>query len=118
MVEAASRGVCGRHALSRWSTDHDSIGSWRVEDGEAAAASCRSPRMCAAGSRSGPLRGPGARRLATADAGLMQFTNETKVPAGWTLGFDRDGRKLMVVPIKATDTFPRAGGEPEAGRQQ
>ena len=32
----------------------------------------------------------------------MEFVNETGVPAGWTLGFERDGRELLIVAIKAT----------------
>lgn len=38
----------------------------------------------------------------------MEFVNETGVNAGWTLGFDRDGRELVVVAIKATFDIPQA----------
>ena len=48
----------------------------------------------------------------------MQFINETKVPAGWTMGFERDGRELVVVAIKATYTIPRDRGEPELAEAQ
>jgi hypothetical protein len=36
----------------------------------------------------------------------MDFVNKTGVQAGWTLGFDRDGRELIVVAIKATFSIP------------
>jgi hypothetical protein len=42
----------------------------------------------------------------------MEFINETGVAAGWTLGFDRDGRELIVVAIKATFDIPPAGEKP------
>ncbi|WP_067063133.1 DUF2169 family type VI secretion system accessory protein [Roseateles chitosanitabidus] len=42
----------------------------------------------------------------------MEFVNETGVQAGWTLGFDREGRELVVVAIKATFDIPRAGETP------
>jgi len=32
----------------------------------------------------------------------MEFVNETGVQAGWTLGFERDGRELLVIAVKAT----------------
>ncbi len=42
----------------------------------------------------------------------MDFVNETKVEAGWTLGFESDGRELLVIAIKATYTIPEKGAEP------
>jgi len=48
----------------------------------------------------------------------VQFTNETKVEAGWTMGFDRDGRELVVVAIKATFVIPPAGEEPRLAEKQ
>jgi len=48
----------------------------------------------------------------------VQFSNETKVAAGWTMGFDPDGRELLVVAIKATFTIPRDGDEPRLADTQ
>src|SRR5262245_61007286 len=48
----------------------------------------------------------------------MQFTNATKVEAGWTMGFDGDGRELLIVAIKATFTIPPAGEEPQLAETQ
>jgi hypothetical protein len=48
----------------------------------------------------------------------VDFVNETKVAAGWTMGFARNGRELVVVAIKATFTIPRDGGEPELAEEQ
>jgi hypothetical protein len=42
----------------------------------------------------------------------MDFVNETKVQAGWTLGFQPDGRELLVVAVKATYDIPQNGDEP------
>src|SRR5579871_1748026 len=42
----------------------------------------------------------------------MEFVNETKVQAGWTLGFQPDGRELLVVAIKATYQLRGNGDEP------
>jgi hypothetical protein len=36
----------------------------------------------------------------------MDFVNESGVEAGWTLGFERDGRELLVVAVKATYAIP------------
>jgi hypothetical protein len=43
----------------------------------------------------------------------MDFVNATTLAAGWTMGFDRDGRELVIVAIKATFTIPPDGEEPE-----
>ena len=48
----------------------------------------------------------------------MDFVNETKVEAGWTLGFEPDGRELLVVAIKATFKIPKFGDEPELAENQ
>lgn len=48
----------------------------------------------------------------------MDFVNETKVEAGWTLGFEPDGRELLVVAIKATFQIPKNGEEPELAQEQ
>jgi hypothetical protein len=37
----------------------------------------------------------------------MLFTNETKMEAGWTLGFEKDGRELIVVAVKGTFSIPQ-----------
>lgn len=48
----------------------------------------------------------------------MDFVNETRVAAAWTMGFERDGRELMVVVIKATFGFPKDGAEPQLAEEQ
>lgn len=48
----------------------------------------------------------------------MDFVNETKVESGWTLGFEPDGRELLVVAIKATFQIPKNGEEPELAQEQ
>lgn len=42
----------------------------------------------------------------------MELVNETKVEAGWTLGFQRDGRELLIVAVKATFLVPSNGEDP------
>ncbi|QSN64238.1 DUF2169 domain-containing protein [Caballeronia sp. M1242] len=39
----------------------------------------------------------------------MRFTNETGLPASWTLGFERSGRERLIVIVKATYVLPTAG---------
>ena len=41
----------------------------------------------------------------------MDFVNDTNVEAGWTLGFERDGRELLVVAVKATFDIPEKNDE-------
>ena len=41
----------------------------------------------------------------------MDFMNATNVEAGWTMGFERDGRELVIVAIKATFQIP-VNGQP------
>ena len=41
----------------------------------------------------------------------MEFVNRTGVSAGWTMGFDREGRELIVVVAKATFVIPKPGGD-------
>lgn len=48
----------------------------------------------------------------------MDFVNETKLAAGWTMGFDPDGRELIVVVAKATFRFPPSGGSLELAPEQ
>ncbi len=48
----------------------------------------------------------------------MHLVNRTKAVAGWTMGFDRDGRELVVVTIKATFAFPRDQSEPQLADEQ
>ena len=48
----------------------------------------------------------------------MEFVNETKVQAGWTLGFERDGRELLVIAIKATYELPAAGEDAMLAEEQ
>lgn len=48
----------------------------------------------------------------------MEFVNETGVEAGWTLGFERDGRELLIVAVKATYQIPPSGEDPELAKEQ
>lgn len=48
----------------------------------------------------------------------MDFVNETKVEAGWTLGFEPDGRELLVVAVKATFNIPNNGEEAVLAEKQ
>ena len=48
----------------------------------------------------------------------MDFVNESGVSAGWTMGFTRDGRELVVVAIKATFTIPEPGEVPPLATEQ
>ena len=42
----------------------------------------------------------------------MNFVNESGLPAAWTMGFEPDGRELLVVIMKATYTIPEPGRTP------
>ena len=42
----------------------------------------------------------------------MRFTNQTGLPAGWTMGFEPDGREMLVVMAKATYVLPPLGEQP------
>src|SRR5579871_5646048 len=58
--------------------------------------------------RSPPAGGPCA----------MEFVNETKVQAGWTLGFERNGRELLIIAIKATYNLPATHDDPVLAEEQ
>lgn len=42
----------------------------------------------------------------------MRFSNESGLPASWTMGFQRDGREMLIVIAKATYSIPTGGGDP------
>lgn len=42
----------------------------------------------------------------------MRLTNETGLPASWTVGFQRDGRERLIVIVKATYRLPASGEAP------
>jgi hypothetical protein len=48
----------------------------------------------------------------------MDFVNETELQAGWTLGFEPDGRELLVVAIKGTFLILKDGEEPVLAETQ
>ena len=48
----------------------------------------------------------------------MEFLNHSGVEAGWTLGFERNGRELLVVAVKATYNIPANGEEPTLAGEQ
>jgi hypothetical protein len=41
----------------------------------------------------------------------MMLTNVTGLPASWTMGFQRDGREMLIVIVKATYSLPESGEE-------
>ena len=88
------------------------------------------PGQAAAAGRGGPgarpapafgtaVRGPCPGSTPGEEAPGMDFVNKTELKAGWTMGFDRDGRELVIVAIKATYTIPaREDEEPELAEEQ
>jgi hypothetical protein len=48
----------------------------------------------------------------------MHFQNATAAKAGWTLGFERDGRELLIVAVKGTYNIPQSGAEPALADEQ
>ena len=48
----------------------------------------------------------------------MNFVNDTRAAAGWTLGFERDGRELLIVAAKATFTIPKRGADLQLAKSQ
>jgi hypothetical protein len=57
-------------------------------------------------------------RLAAVVANSMEFVNETGVAAGWTMGFERSGRELLVVAVKATFVIPQESCAPQLSGEQ
>lgn len=47
----------------------------------------------------------------------MNFENHTPYPAGWALGFEPDGRELLVIAIKATFDLPKKGQTPQEAQE-
>jgi hypothetical protein len=48
----------------------------------------------------------------------MQLTNLTTLPAAWTMGFQRDGRELLIVIVKGTYELPPSGAEARLAAEQ
>lgn len=48
----------------------------------------------------------------------MKFSNVAGVPADWTLGFDQEGREMLIVAIKATYRLPLHGEAAERADEQ
>lgn len=48
----------------------------------------------------------------------MRFTNHTGLPSAWTTGFERDGREMVIVVVKATYTIPTPDAEVELAQEQ
>jgi hypothetical protein len=48
----------------------------------------------------------------------MQFRNTTAATAGWTVGFEADGRELLIVAIKATFNIPPRGEDASLAADQ
>jgi hypothetical protein len=47
----------------------------------------------------------------------MNFANETEFNANWTLGFDREGREIVVVAVKGTYLITSYGETVQAPEQ-
>jgi hypothetical protein len=48
----------------------------------------------------------------------VQLTNVTGLPVSWTMGFQRDGREMLVVVVKATYTLPQQGEDAQLAEDQ
>src|SRR5262252_1165841 len=48
----------------------------------------------------------------------MEFVNESGFEGGWTMNFDREGRELLVIAVKATYVLPPQEEEPELAKEQ
>src|SRR5256712_1746439 len=48
----------------------------------------------------------------------MELVNETPFQAGWTLGFARDGRELLILVVKGTFAFPEGEEMPPLADEQ
>lgn len=48
----------------------------------------------------------------------MELVNETSLKSGWTLGFEKDGRELLIVAVKATFAIPERNEEPRLSENQ
>lgn len=48
----------------------------------------------------------------------MDFVNETGLQAGWCVGFQQDGRELLVITVKATYGLSENGGELKLAEEQ
>src|SRR6188474_3127882 len=48
----------------------------------------------------------------------MELVKQLTADAGWCLGFQPDGRELLVVAVKATFALPADGGEPTLAKEQ
>src|SRR5262249_51167811 len=71
------------------------------------AARCGRSRARITAASGPPVRGSRSRRPTGEDTRGMEFVNKSRVQAGWTMGFDRDGRELMIVAVKATYAIPK-----------
>lgn len=56
--------------------------------------------------------------MAARNGETVEFINQSGVEAGWTLGFERDGRELLIVAVKATYRIPSNGEEPVLAAEQ
>jgi hypothetical protein len=56
--------------------------------------------------------------VAAAKGESVEFINQSGVEAGWTLGFERDGRELLIVAVKATYNLPLNGQDPILAEEQ
>jgi hypothetical protein len=48
----------------------------------------------------------------------MQLVNETELNVGWALGFQKDGRELLIIAAKATFDIPEEGEESCLSKEQ
>ena len=48
----------------------------------------------------------------------MELVNETRFRAGWTVGFARDGREVLILVVKGTFLFPKDEEFPQIAEEQ
>jgi hypothetical protein len=48
----------------------------------------------------------------------VEFLNHSGVEAGWTLGFESDGRELLIIAVKATYNLPASYAQPTLAEEQ
>ena len=66
-----------------------------------------------------PVRSPFPGIPSGEETGTMDFVNKTGVQPGWTMGFERDGRELLIVAVKATFVIPESPDvEPRLAEEQ
>src|SRR5262245_45240619 len=113
MVGTECRDIPFRDSIFGRNANHGGINRCSFGQGKAATACGGGAGTRSASAARSALRGSRPRESPAAGLVCMDFVNSTKLAAGWTMAFDRDGRELVIVAIKATFTIPPQGEEPE-----